>query len=431
MADLPERCGTLQSIRPPVKDARSAKGLGPNPLLEPRADSASLSFLMQRRTHLFRRFFLTSGALVLLGAPLPAKATEELEAHIAAIRAVGPEGTGNPAAAAALKKISGSPAETIVPLLLAIEESSPLARNWLRSGVEVIVARELEAGNSLPVEDLKAFVLDTGQAPEARRLAYDLMARIDEPSAGKLIPGFLNDPSTELRRDAVAQLIARGQAQAEEGDKPAASATYRKALDAARDVDQIQAIAKTLTKDFGQELDLPRHFGFLTRWHVIGPFDNTKRAGFEAVFPPEEGVDLGATHAGKDGKEVKWQLLESSDQYGKVDLNKPLEKLKEVTGYAYTEFHSAEARPAELRLGCKNAWKVWLNGELLFGRDEYHRGQRIDQYKMPVQLKKGKNAILVKLCQNEQKEKWTVEWEFQLRVCDSTGTAILSQARAH
>ena len=34
--------------------------------------------------------------------------------------------------------------------------------------------------------------------------------------------------------------------------------------------------------------------------------------------------------------------------------------------------------------------------------------------------------ILVKACQNEQTEKWTVEWEFQLRVCDSTGTAILA-----
>jgi hypothetical protein len=32
----------------------------------------------------------------------------------------------------------------------------------------------------------------------------------------------------------------------------------------------------------------------------------------------------------------------------------------------------------------------------------------------------------VKCCQDEQKEEWTVEWEFQLRVCDSTGTAILA-----
>ena len=83
----------------------------------------------------------------------------------------------------------------------------------------------------------------------------------------------------------------------------------------------------------------------------------------------------------------------------------------------------------ELRLGCKNAWKIWLNGELLFGRDEYHRGMSIDQYQLPAQLKEGKNTILVKLCQNEQTEQWTVEWQFQLRVCDATGTAVLAANR--
>ncbi len=108
----------------------------------------------------------------------------------------------------------------------------------------------------------------------------------------------------------------------------------------------------------------------------------------------------------------------------------PFSPLKQVTGYAYTEFHSAEARDAEIRLGCKNAWKVWFNGELLFGRDEYHRGQRIDQYSLPVKLEAGrKNTLLVKACQNEQEQDWTVEWEFQLRFCDSTGTAILATDR--
>ena len=86
-------------------------------------------------------------------------------------------------------------------------------------------------------------------------------------------------------------------------------------------------------------------------------------------------------------------------------------------------------RDAEIRLGCKNAWKIWLNGDLVFGRDEYHRGKEIDQYRLPVKLRKGPNAILVKCCQNEQTETWTVEWEFQLRICDSTGTAILDPNR--
>jgi hypothetical protein len=172
-------------------------------------------------------------------------------------------------------------------------------------------------------------------------------------------------------------------------------------------------------------VDLPRHFGFLMQWNVIGPFDNTERKGFDTVYPPEKEIKLDASYDGK-GKPAKWQPFESKDEYGKVDFNKPLGMLKEVTGYAVTTFDAAEERDAELRLGCKDAWKIWLNGELVFGRDEYHRGQQLDQYKLRCHLKKGANTILVKCCQNEQKEDWTVEWEFQLRICDSTGTAILA-----
>ena len=363
--------------------------------------------------------------LVLVVAPLEhtqARPPADLKKQIAVIQAVGAEGSGNAEAAVAFRSLSHARASALLPLLRAIEPSNRIARNWLRSAVEVIVERELAEKKPLPFADLKTFLSDRTQAPEARRLAFDLMLAIDRGTSETLVPGFLDDPSTELRRDAVALLITEGSKQlAQEAGNPAA-VTYRKALHAARDVDQIQEIAKALT-DLKQQVDLPRHFGFLTDWQIIGPFHNTERKGFREEFPPEKKIDLKARHPGKES-EVKWQTLTTSDPYGKVDLNKPYGKLKEVTGYAYHEFESTEAQPAELRLGCKNAWKVWLNGNLLFSRDEYHRGQRIDQYKMPVQLEKGANSILIKLCQNEQKEDWTVEWEFQLRVCDATGTAI-------
>ncbi len=96
---------------------------------------------------------------------------------------------------------------------------------------------------------------------------------------------------------------------------------------------------------------------------------------------------------------------------------------------AHTEYQAAEARDVELRLGCKNAWKIWHNGKLIFGRDEYHRGARIDQYQLKLRLATGRNTFLVKLCQNEQMEDWTKEWQFQLRVCDATGTAVLAKNR--
>lgn len=67
--------------------------------------------------------------------------------------------------------------------------------------------------------------------------------------------------------------------------------------------------------------------------------------------------------------------------------------------------------------------------ENIFGRDEYHRGMQMDQYKLRCHFKKGTNTILVKCCQNEQTETWTVEWQFQLRVCDAAGTAVREAAK--
>ena len=166
-------------------------------------------------------------------------------------------------------------------------------------------------------------------------------------------------------------------------------------------------------------------FGWLSRWKVVGPFDNTGGVGFENVYPPETKIDLQAEYEGPSAK-IRWQDLKADGDYGLVDFNKPFGALKGVAGYAYTEFQSPRAGPVELRLGCKNGWKIWVNGEFLFGRDEYHRGVEIDQYRLKTQLKAGRNTILVKLCQNELKEDWTKEWEFQLRITDALGTPVAS-----
>jgi hypothetical protein len=241
---------------------------------------------------------------------------------------------------------------------------------------------------------------------------------------------MLDDPSGELRRDAVQRAIDAAAGLKKDGRKDEAIAGYRTALVAARDVDQIKAVDSAL-KGLGESVDLPRQFGFLMHWQVIGPFDNTKGAGFATVYPPEERVDLTAPVAGRDGP-VSWKPLVTTDAYGMVDLNPtyPAEGgLKEVLAYAFTEYEAAEARDAELRLGCKNAWKIWHNGRLLFGRDEYHRGMKIDQYQLPIRLERGRNTILVKLCQDDQKQEWTKEWQFQLRVCDAAGTALLAVDR--
>jgi len=366
-------------------------------------------------------------SLILLGTTLALSAHADFKSDIAAIHQVGAEGKGNPPAAAAWKNLAKADAKSLVPLLTAMDDANDLAANYLRSAVDAIADRELAAGRKLPQSDLEKFLAEKQHNPRARRLAYELIARVSPATGEKLLPTFANDPSVELRRDAVQQLIDAADKALAAQDKVGATKGFSNALTYARDEAQIKKVAGEL-RNLGETVDLPKHFGFLTHWKLLGAFDNTKLVGFDTAYAPEKAVDLTATYDGKLDK-ARWVDTATPHDYGMVDFNRAFGDLKGVTGYAFTEFNAAAAGPAELRLGCKNGWKVWFNGALLFGRDEYHRGARIDQYRLPVTLKAGKNTILVKACQNEEVKDWTKEWEFQLRVCDASGTAILAKDR--
>lgn len=365
--------------------------------------------------------------LLIIALSLNSLSAIALNDSIEKILSVGPEGQGNIKAAEAWKEITSKPSqETLMMIFEAMNGADPIASNWLRSAAEVIfnsMNHEQNGSNNT----LGEYFLNENNPPRARRFAFDLIKKNDPEAASEIVPGLLNDPSPELRRDAIELLIKKGKSLEEEGKKNSAILVYRQALNSAVEANQIKPLSESLKK-LGTNVDLPKHFGFLMRWQAIGPFDNTNRAGFDTIFPPEKEIKLDSQYKGK-GVTAKWQPIESYDPFGKIDFNKPFGLLKESVAYAYTEFESNISRTAELRLGCKNAWKVWLNGEFIFGRDEYHRGQKIDQYKMQVDLKKGKNTILVKACQNEQTEEWTVQWEFQLRVCNQSGVAILAPNR--
>ncbi|MEZ0386924.1 MAG: hypothetical protein ACAI34_07655 [Verrucomicrobium sp.] len=351
-------------------------------------------------------------------------ASADVTGSLGKIVAVGREGQGNEEASAAWKDLVSTGPEALLPVLNAAGKGNIVADNWLRLAAEVIAEQTLTKKQPLPVAALEAFLNDHHQASPARLLAFDLIQQADPAKAAAIEPGLADDPAQELRRGAVQRRINAGKELADAKKEAEAKTAYQSALDAARDEDQVKVIAEALTK-LGEEVNLPKHFGFVTQWQVIGPFDNVGRAGFDKVFPPEKEIKLDTKYPGKDA-EVAWQPFETKHEYGKLDFNKPLTMLKDATAYAVATVNSPEDRDAEIRLNCKNGWKVWVNGQFLFGRDEYHRGAQMDQYILKCHLKKGANTILVKCCQNEQKEQWTVEWEFQLRVCDATGTAILA-----
>ena len=379
---------------------------------------------------MLRRMIALGTIALIVVSTLPAGAAE-LQSLLKTLRQMEGEGSNNPAATTAWKELTQTAPEKLPEILAAFDDCTVIGANWLNLAVDTIADRAAAEGAKLPAKELEGFVLDRQRNPRARRLAYDLLLRVDPAAEGRLVPVMLNDPGVEFRRDAVAHLLSQADGLFSGKDvnetRLLQQVIYRQTLNAARDDDQIKVIVQKLKK-LGVQVDLPRHFGFLMTWKTIGPFENKGRKGFATVYPPEKELNLTAQYEGTEGA-VKWQDYQTNQDYGMVDINQPYGMLKEVLAYAVTDFNSATEQEVELRLGCKNAWKVWLNGELLFQRDEYHRGMRLDQYRLKAKLKQGRNVIMLKLCQNEQMENWTKEWQFQLRVCDATGTAILSTSR--
>lgn len=380
---------------------------------------------MLRRSMRLSGFILrrTLPALVLAGGlSLLGGQAGEMDDAIRALRAVGAEGQGNEAARTSWQYLAGREAAALPEILRGMQGVSKYAVNWFRLAVDAIVARERQAGHALPAVELGQFVLDGTQDPQARQLAFMVLQTAEPEAAARLLPGLLQDPAGELRREAVGRCQADAAARLAASDRLGAILLFRQALAAAREVDQIEALTKSL-KELGQTVDLRATLGFMQEWQVIGPFDNTGMKGLDVEFPPEKQVDLAAEVDGKKGK-VRWTAAKAKDDYGMVDLNAACGKSKEVAAYAYREFNAESGRPAELRLGSENAWKLWVNGQLVFSRNEYHRGREIDQYRFPINLRAGRNTILVKVCQDAAVEEWTEEWQFQMRITDTLGTPL-------
>jgi hypothetical protein len=366
------------------------------------------------------RGIVACGLLAALVASAPAAETGAL---LKTIKSVKKEGIGAGEAGAAWAELVQQGPEALPAILAAYDGADDTAANYLRTAAEAIAQREANAGRTLPIERLETFVQDRKNPGKARRLAYELLTPLDPKAASRLLPGMLDDPNGELRRDALAAALKDARALLDKGDKPAATDTFRKLLNSARDKDQVDLIVKKL-KELGVEVDVAAHFGFIRQWALAAPFDSTEGKGYARLYPPEIAVDLEAIYPGKKEQKVRWQAHTTSDPNGLVDLNKVIGKHKGAVTYAYAEIDSPEERPVELRAGCITALKIFLNGKQVFAREEYHHGMDMDQHIGRGTLKKGRNEILVKICQNEQTEAWAQEWRFQLRVCDALGGAV-------
>jgi hypothetical protein len=311
-----------------------------------------------------------------------------------------------------------------LPLLLEeLDETDVETANWVRTAFEAITEKAVREKQKLPIARIQEFLMDTDHQPRARRLAYEWLCRTDPTTSEKWLPKLLNDPSPELRRDAIAVGLEKAEKLLTAKEDAKAKEAFQKLLTYARDADQVEIIAKHLDK-FAVKVDFAKHFGFITSWQVIGPFDNTDEKGFGVAYPPEKGIDLKAKLAGKQNAELAWQAHRTELRFGMVDLNQAIGKHMAAVGYAYVALELDKEQPVDIRVGSDNAVQVFVNGKRVITHEQYHHGHRMDQFVAKVWFKTGRNEILVKVCQNHAKEIKAQVWSFQLRVCDSAGIPV-------
>jgi hypothetical protein len=342
--------------------------------------------------------------------------------EIQTILALEKSATGQTAANAASLSLADAHISNLPLILQALNTANPVAENVLRGTAESMCDQSRVQSQSFPKKEVQSFVLDQKNKAQARSFAFELLSGVDAELGDSMVPGFINDPSDELRRMAVTQIIQQAEAIDATTKPDEVKALYEKAFVAATDDDQVRTIRKGLKK-LGVEVNLQDHFGFINKWSLIGPFNNVDKVGFATAYPPEKTVDLKTILDGQNDK-VEWKEFTTDDEYGLVNIAKDLGPFKGAVAYAYHEFDAEQAEPVQFRLGTPNAWKLWVNGELLFAREEYHRGDMMDQYRVPGKLAKGKNTILLKVCQNEQTQDWAQKWAIQFRICDLSGRAV-------
>ena len=240
-------------------------------------------------------------AWLILGGLLSA---DEIADDLATVSKVGPGGRGSATARTATLRLSRSGLELLPRLLESMDTDNVVAANWYRTVYETITRRELarDPVPEFPVSLLKTYITDPRRRGRARRLALDLVERLEPGTTKRLIPGLLDDP--EFRDDAVTTALSRGDRAKQAGRGAEAIAEYRKAFRAARNPGQVGTAADKL-KGVGQEVSVVTQMGFVIDWHLLGPFDAPGTTGFELVLPPETqvktGVDLKATYVGKGG----------------------------------------------------------------------------------------------------------------------------------
>lgn len=147
-----------------------------------------------------------------------------------------------------------------------------------------------------------------------------------------------------------------------------------------------RAILTNLEKDVAPELTL-------SDWHWVGPFEDARNYLLTRKHGPEgKPIDLKSVFKNSADEMLLWQRradwkdgVVHSDLPGDVAAN-----------FLFRKIESPQAQTVRIALGSDDGIKVYLNGEEILSND-VARGAAPDQDFVDLKLKKGANALLLKI----------------------------------
>ena len=144
---------------------------------------------------------------------------------------------------------------------------------------------------------------------------------------------------------------------------------------------------------------------FVPAWRHAGPFPlhglggesaDDVPAGFTDAYPPEREHDPSYVFETLDGPAL-WRDV-TATAGGMVDIRQLYDHTDGVVSYFRATVRAPEAMETELSLGSNDGARVWVNGELVFSGN-FARGADPHQDDFPINLREGRNSVLVKVTQ--------------------------------
>ncbi len=167
--------------------------------------------------------------------------------------------------------------------------------------------------------------------------------------------------------------------------------------------ERIQGLSEKVRRHESDEF--VQMLGFVARFKVAGPFGGQGTDCFNTVYPPERRIDA-----------LDWKTA-SADSTGYLNFLDYLSPTDWVCAYACCKVLSRNARSAQIRLGTNDTAALWFNGEKILSKN-VERSAAPDSDILPIQLRKGENTILIKVCNTE------FNWGLYLRISDPDGIAL-------